>query len=150
MNGVLTRCGEETRFRIEISNKQRLSMTTMLRIAVLGSFVCALGRAETWTGWLVSANCYQSEENNVNPGDPLTNVDRDRGEEVMYCSPNAKTKSFTIVDRDGYTHRLDMNGNTQAADLVRTAGKKNYYAVTVTGEKEKNAIKVQSIMLDHR
>ena len=125
-------------------------MTTMSKIVVLGFFACALGRAETWTGWLVSAKCYEIEENNVNPGDPLINVDRDRGEEVMYCSPNSKTKTFTIVDRDGYTFKLDMNGNTQAADLVRTAGKQNYYVVTVTGDKEKSAIKVQSITLDQR
>ncbi len=125
-------------------------MIVLSRIVVVGLFACALSRAETWTGWLVNAKCYEYEENNVNPTDSLTNVDRDRGEEVLFCSPNAKTKTFTIVDRDGYKFKLDVNGNMQAGDLVRKTGKMSYYVVNVTGEKDKNTIKVLSITLDQR
>lgn len=123
------------------------------RIVLLGFLACALGRAETWTGWLVNAKCYEYEVHNVSPTDSLINVDRDRGEEVLFCSPNGKTKTFTIVDRDGYKFNLDLNGNTQAGDLVRTTGKRDYYPVTVTGEKDnntKNTIKVLSIAPDQQ
>jgi hypothetical protein len=51
----------------------------------------------------------------VNPNDTLTSVDRDTNREIRYCSPNAKTKSFTVVQSDGLNFRLDFAGNAKAA-----------------------------------
>lgn len=103
--------------------------------------------AQSWTGFLVDSNCYESVERNVNPWDTNPYVDRDRDWEVRYCSPNGKTKSFTLVDHDGINFRLDASGNARAAELLRGTRKKSLLEVTVTGEKNKNAIRVDSISL---
>jgi hypothetical protein len=120
-------------------------MELTMRLAVLLCLSSAFGFAETWSGYLVDSKCYANEEGNVNPTDTLTNVDRDRGFEVRYCSPNAKTKSFAIVRTDGQTLKLDAGGNAKAADMVRKIGKKPLLAVAVTGERNKNTITVDTI-----
>ena len=103
--------------------------------------------AESWTGDLVDSRCYASEENNVNPFDPPSNVNHDRGYEIRVCRPNARTRSFAIVDPDGRTFQLDPSGNGRVADLVRQADKKSRLLVTVTGEKRKKTVSVDSISL---
>lgn len=97
-----------------------------------------------WSGFLVDAKCYESMERNVNPFDP---VNRDRGEEVLYCAPKPKTRLFALVAPDGSSFRLDPVGDEKAADLVRDAGKKNHYRVTVTGEKTRRMVSVKAIVL---
>lgn len=119
---------------------------TIIACAVILSMAAAAAfAAKSWSGFLVNSDCYAAEERNVNPMDTNTYVDRDRDFEVRYCSPNAKTKSFTLVDHDGLSYTLDPAGNAKAADIVRQAGKKRVIEVTVTGEKSKNVIQVISI-----
>ncbi len=103
--------------------------------------------ARTWSGFLVGTECYEAEERNVNPRDTEVYVDRDKDSEVRYCSPNAKTKSFSIVDHDGMGFRLDADGSAKAAEIVRQTGKKYFLEVSVTGEMSKNTIKVDTISL---
>ena len=53
----------------------------MVRIVMsftIACLACTLAWADDWTGALVDAKCWASEESNVNPHDSLTNVDRDR------------------------------------------------------------------------
>jgi len=114
--------------------------------AALLCFSSALSFAESWSGALVDSKCYASEERNVNPKDTLIYVDRDTNQEIRYCSPVAKTKSFAIVQYDGLTLNLDTAGNAKAADLVRKGGKKKArFAVVINGEQSRNTIKVDSI-----
>jgi hypothetical protein len=117
------------------------------RIILAGLAVSMSSRAETFTGRLVDARCYESRENNKSPNDTLTYADRDRNEEILYCAPTPKTKAFTVVDPYSDSFKLDPSGNLQAADLVRKAGKKRDYVVTVNGEKEENTVRVLSISL---
>src|ERR1700722_13896742 len=77
------------------------SMALTARVAVLLCLSSALSYAENWTGALVDSNCYEFRERNVNPSDTMTYVDRDTREEILYCSANAKTRTFTIVLREG-------------------------------------------------
>jgi hypothetical protein len=77
----------------------------------------------------------------------LTNVDRDGNREIRYCSPSAKTKSFTVVQADGPALKLDSAGNAKAAGLVPKTGKRSRLFVAITGELENNAIKVDSISI---
>jgi len=118
-----------------------------MRLAALLCLSSALSVAGNWWGALVDSKCYADEERNVNPNDTSTAVDRDRGMEIRYCYPRAKTKSFTFVDRDGLSFQLDSAGNAKAAELVRKTGKKSFFAVAITGEKSSNAIKVASISM---
>jgi hypothetical protein len=101
--------------------------------------------AETWTGYLVDSKCYAAEERNVNPHDPTFNTNHDRGYQVLFCRPKARTTSFAIVDYDGYSFELDAPGNTKAANLVRQTKGKGALKVKVTGEKQKQTLIVDSI-----
>lgn len=119
-----------------------------MRLKILAAFSClasALGFAENWSGALVDPKCFEALERNVNPTDTLTHVDRDTNQEIRYCSPNAKTKLFGIVEHDGTNWRFDPAGNAKAAELVRTTRKKYRFEVVVTGDISGNRIKVDSI-----
>lgn len=118
-----------------------------LRVAASLVLSSALSFAGNWSGVLVDAKCFSSEERNVNPTDTLTNVDRDRNLEIEYCSPRTKTKSFAVVQRNGLSFYLDSAGNAQAVELVRKTGKKSVFPVVITGEMTKNTVKVDSISM---
>lgn len=115
------------------------------RIVTLICLASTLSFAGTWSGLLVDSRCYEAEERNVNPTDTLTSVDRDGNSEMRRCSPRMNTRSFTVVRSSGPSFKLDPEGNAKAAELVRITGKKSLYRVTVTGEMNKNAVKVDSI-----
>jgi hypothetical protein len=120
----------------------------MRQVILLAAFLYLLSVpafAETWTGYLVDAKCYASEERNVNPFDSNFNTNHDRGYEIRVCQPSAKTRSFTVVDSDGVSFELDPSGNGKAADVVRQAGKTSMLSVTITGQKHKDTVSVTSI-----
>jgi hypothetical protein len=123
------------------------SMALTLRVTVLVCLSCGLSYAENWTGALVDSKCYEFRERNVNPTDTMTYVDRDTRQEILYCSANAKTKTFAIVLREGPSFRLDAPGNAEAAQLVRSAGKRSLLIVVVTGAHSKSTIQVDSISI---
>jgi hypothetical protein len=116
-----------------------------MRLAVLLFLVSASGFAGTWSGSLVDSKCFAASERNVNPNDTLTAVDRDQNQEIRYCSPGLKTKSFAVIQADGLTFELDSAGNAKAAEFVRTAGRRPRVAVVVTGELKDSTIRVDSI-----
>jgi hypothetical protein len=120
-------------------------MALSMRLAALLCLSSVFSFAGSWSGTLVDSKCYDSEELNVNPTDTSTSVDRDKNLEIRYCSPSAKTKSFTVVQHDGLSFKLDSAGNTKAAELVRKTGGKSLFTVAVTGELNRNTIKVDSI-----
>jgi hypothetical protein len=117
-----------------------------MRLLFIFWLAAAQSFAGTWFGRLVDTNCYENVKRNVNPRDTLTFVDRDQNFEIRYCSPKAKTKSFTIVEPDSQYFRLDSPGNAQAAALLQKTGRRDGLYVTVTGELTKNTIKVNSIV----
>src|SRR5581483_7927496 len=116
-----------------------------MRLIVVFALASLLTFADSWSGVLVDSKCYAAEQRNVNPHDSLSNVDRDRDQEIWYCSPSSKTKTFAVVQQNGLSFRLDPAGNLKAAELVRDAGKKAHYAVTVTGQMSKNTVTVEAI-----
>ena len=120
------------------------------RLVLITSVLCsvpALLPAASWSGFLVDSKCYAAMERNVNPFASSPFVDRDRGEEIQYCSPNAKTMQFTFVRRDGLSFKLDDAGNQKAVELVRSAGKKSPIEVTVTGEESGHTVKVDTLSI---
>jgi len=121
-----------------------VSATRLAAALCLSAFLSFGG---TWSGALVDSKCYDAEERNVNPTDTLTNVDRDGNREIRYCSPSAKTKSFAVVQADGPALKLDAAGNVKAAKLLPKTGKKSRIFVAVTGEIDRNTIKVESISI---
>ena len=119
-------------------------MKTTVRVAALFCWSAVLSLAGSWSGSLVDSKCYASEERNVNPTDTSTYVDRDGNLEIRYCSPNKKTKSFTLVLPDG-NFNLETAGNAKASELVRRIGKRSPLVVVIRGEMAGKAIQVESI-----
>jgi hypothetical protein len=75
-------------------------------------------------------------------------VNRDRGEEVLFCIPKPKTKTFTLVQPNGVGCKLDAVGNQKAAELFRQVDKKaRRVPVSVSGEMVQKTINVDSITL---
>src|SRR5579862_599165 len=103
--------------------------------------------ARSWSGYLVDSKCYEIEEQNVNPSDTNTYVDRDKDLEIRLCSPNAKTKSFAVVPQDWKMVRFDPAGNAKAAELVHNTAKQRVYLVTIAGEMDRDSLKVDSISM---
>jgi hypothetical protein len=114
-------------------------------LAVLMCLSSTLGLAETWSGTLVDSKCWGFAENNTK--DTSIYVDRDKNMEIRSCSPTAKTKSFAVVLPDGPNVKLDVEGNAKAAELIQKAGKASPITVSVTGETNRNTIKVDSISM---
>lgn len=101
----------------------------------------------SWSGMLVKSGCWISEQHNVNPTDTELFVDQDRSQEIRYCRPDTRTKSFILVLPDGLWLKLDSSGNAQAANLVRNAGKQPVYRAAITGTMSRDTIGVGSIAL---
>jgi len=119
----------------------------MIAVATLIGLIAAPEFAQNTTGFLVDSKCYEAVERNVSPWDTNPYVDRDRDWEVRFCSPNRKTKSFTLVNHDGLSFKLDPAGNAKAAELLGSIRKKFPLEVSVTGELSKDAVKVDSISI---
>jgi hypothetical protein len=117
----------------------------MSRLIALLCLSSALSLAGSWSGVLVDAKCYASEERNVNPTDTLTHVDRDQNSEIRYCSPRSKTRAFAVVQQDGAIYKLDSAGDLKAVELLRKTGKRSRFPVAITGEMSGSIIKVDSI-----
>ncbi len=120
-------------------------MNLTMRLAALLAFSSAVTFAATWSGPLVDSKCYAAEERNVNPTDTETFVDRDGGNEIRYCSPTHKTKSFALIAADGRELNFDSAGNAKAAEMVGNVNKRRRLVVEVSGEMSGDTIKVDSI-----
>ena len=95
---------------------------------------------------MVDSNCYDILLRNVNPFETSPGA-RDWGQMIRYCAPGEKTKTFAVVLEDLTRRKLDSNGNSKAAELVRKTGKKSRFVVVVTGEVSGKILKVGSISL---
>jgi hypothetical protein len=120
-------------------------MRPTVQLAVLFGMLTPLSFAETWSGHLVDAKCYTTEEQNKNPSTTLEDVNRDRVEEIRACPPKPNSKAFTIVQFDGQKLDLSPAGNAKVTEFVRNTGKQHFYHVTITGEMNGKEIRVDSI-----
>ena len=77
----------------------------LMRFLPLFCLMSGLAFAETWSGTLVDAGCYQSAKNNRNAY--AGSAVRDVGMDVRMCTPKAKTRSFAIMQPDSEDAALD-------------------------------------------
>ena len=120
--------------------------TAVMRFLCFFSVMAGMALAETWSGTLVDARCYQYAKNNHNVSD--SPGVRDVAMDLRACAPKEKTHSFAIVLPDSEDVTLDPAGNSQAAQLVRQEAGKKALRVTVNGEMKKKMIAVNSIALE--
>jgi len=116
----------------------------ILRLVSLCCLTSMLGFAGSWSGVLVDSKCYASRLNDRS--DTPSWVNWDRGLAVRYCSPNKKTRSFAIVQQDGWTYKLDPAGNEKALALLQRKDKNSLYVVAIKGEMDRNILKVDAIL----
>lgn len=101
-------------------------------------FASQLTFAQSWTGVLVDAKCFQTAQPSYSESDsPAT---KDANLEIRLCSPKAKTRLFAVVPRNGDAVVLDTAGNAKAAELVHQRTSKGPVFVTVNGEKNNNKV----------
>lgn len=114
----------------------------------LSALLCAAASAAiagSWSGVLVDSNCYQSQLNNVGLDEAMSYSGRDMHYSVRYCSPDTKTVTFGVVEDTWHLVVLDPAGNAKAAELLRRAETQRMIQVKVTGEIDKNTVKVDSL-----
>jgi hypothetical protein len=68
-------------------------MRLILRFACLSCLASMFGFAGTLSGWLVDSRCYVSMLDNRNEPE----VSWDGNLAIRYCTPDKKTKSFSVV-----------------------------------------------------
>lgn len=120
-------------------------MKSMMRFALFSGLILLPAIAASWSGKLVNSECYSSHLNSnpteSHPGSYDMNLT------IRLCRPETKTTTFGIVQPDGQVLALHASGNEKVIDLLRKAGKKRAFIVTVTGEMTQNAVKVETISL---
>jgi hypothetical protein len=99
------------------------------------SVFSALALAESWTGRLVDANCYDQQKT------------------ATGCDPTTSTTSFTLVV-SGNAYKFDSAGNSKAADALKSRADRSTdpampatkaVSAKVTGTKQDATITVESI-----
>ena len=113
-----------------------------MRLLPLLILTSGLAFAETWSGYLVDSKCYAEAQTNINKD--ASTVERDMSVEIRQCSPRAGTKDFSVVLPNWDSLKFDSAGNAKAAEIVRSANPKPM-PVTVTGNRNRDAIRVDSI-----
>jgi len=115
-------------------------MGRMLTLCAITVAFASLALAETWTGRLIDANCYDQQTDQKNIG---------------ACVPTTNTSSFAL-DVSGHVYKFDEQGNTKAAAAVKDQAdrsadpnqmaSKGAITVKVTGSMdENNKLKVETI-----
>jgi hypothetical protein len=110
----------------------------MRRLLTLCAFVTVfttLALAESWTGRLVDASCYDQQKS------------------ATTCDPTSSTTTFALV-ASGKAFKLDDAGNTKAAEAMKNradrstnpnAPQSTTITAKVTGTKDGENLKVESV-----
>ncbi|HXK07928.1 MAG TPA: hypothetical protein VMS37_36380 [Verrucomicrobiae bacterium] len=110
-------------------------MRRIITISALGAVCAALALAESWTGKLIDASCYDSKK------------------EVTTCDATSATTMFAI-DVSGKVYKLDDAGNAKAVAALKSradrssnpSGTSGAVTAKVSGTKgSDDTIKVESI-----
>jgi hypothetical protein len=136
------RSGMENLIDVQVM-KLGIQLTALVLLTSTTSF-----GSGSWRGFLVDSKCYESEEQNVSPWYTLGSAGRDKDLELKLCVPTEKTKSFGVVQRDWKMISFDADGNAKAIEFIRKAVKQAAYLVEITGEMEKEKLKVNAIASD--
>jgi|SRR5271166_3297850 len=119
-------------------------MKVIAKAAFLSCFASTLCLAANWSGWLVSAKCFESMDHNRND---LLYKSSDENQMIRYCTPDKDTRSFAVVREDGTPFRFDSSGNEKAAGLPLSLGKHFVYFVKVSTERIANTVKVHHMSI---
>ena len=114
-------------------------MGKILTICAISAMFASMALAETFSGQLIDANCYDQQTGQ---------------KDVSACAPTSATSSFALMT-NGHIYKLDEDGNTKAAAALKdradrqtnpdTAANANVMA-KITGNLETgNKLKVETL-----
>ena len=109
---------------------------SLLLAAVLALSVPLLAAPETWKNVaLIDTQC-----------EPKVKADPDQHPKscLLMCAKNG----FGILTADGKYLKLDEAGNRKALAAIKASTKTDHIRATVTGERDGDTIKVQSLTID--
>ena len=110
----------------------KLKLPILLALVLL---VSAFAVAETWNSVpLVDGHC-------------ATLVKGNPDAHTRDCMLQCQKAGYGVLTSDGTYLKLDKNGNDQAFKLLQQTKQKDHLRVTVTGTREGDTIKVQSITI---
>ena len=113
-------------------------MKTTTKLGLVFCLAGIAGYAETWSGKLIDATCF---ENSANKPPKIDKLDKD-------CAPTAATTAFAVI-ADGKIFKLDATGNSKvAADVYGGSVKADHdrdVQVTVKGSLQGDTIRVESV-----
>ena len=110
-------------------------MRNLVTLCACLTVFSVLALAESWTGRLVDASCYDQQKS------------------ATACDPSASSSSFALVV-SGQTYKLDNEGNTKATEALKNRADrsanpnqppKGAVSAKVTGSLADGTIKVESI-----
>jgi len=104
---------------------------------ILGTIFAApvLCAAETWNDVsIVDANCSAKVKNNPDA-------------HTRNCAMQCAKSGFGILTADGTYLKFDSHGNDQVVAALKTSQAKDHLRATVTGERDGDTIKVQSVKM---
>lgn len=116
----------------------------MIRFTLIFFASAGSAWADSWSGVLVDSDCYETARRNVNPRETSPGS-MDLSANITSCLPSEHTKKFSIVQQDWSSLRLNSAGNAKAAELVHTSGAGKRLGVTITGEKHKDTVNVETL-----
>lgn len=106
-----------------------------LAVLVLAASAAWAGAAETWNRVsLVDTQC-------------IDRVKKDPDAHTRQCALQCSKNGYGIITADGTFLPLDEAGNRKALEALKGAKHADHLRVTVTGERQGDAIKVSSLTL---
>ena len=110
--------------------------TSLLALIVLALVLPGLLAAETWkNATLVDTMCAQKIKDKPD-------------KHTKTCALNCSGSGMGILTSDGTFLKFDEEGNKKAIAALKSSDKSDHLRATVTGEKEGDTIKVESVSLD--
>ncbi len=104
----------------------------MLRLSILSFVLSMTALAESWSGTVIDVMC----------------KGRDPVSHTRQCAISCSKSGFGVLTPDGKFIRLDEAGNAKALAVLKASKKENDLRVNVTGSRDGDVIKVDSIELE--
>jgi len=116
-------------------------MKTIRKVGIMLCLGAAFSYAETWTGKLMDASCYDTQKAAAKAHENLTKT----------CAPTAATTDFAIKTSAGKVYKVNSAGNAALATDIRNgtlkADKDGDMHASVTGSRDGDVVNVDSVNL---
>jgi len=118
-------------------------MKTIEKVGIMLCLGAAFTYAETWTGKVLDASCYDAQKTATKSHEDLART----------CVPTATTTDFAIQTADGKVYKVGSGTYEFVADVRNAVLKKDKDGdmhARVTGKREGDTVKVDAIILEKK